>query len=99
MPADIGLLTQLPTNRLQDHVSNLRNTLFTRLGFSSSEETSAIANVKASISRRLPKIFESQTDDAMIVDSSQPNLTWAVKAEVGHWVRNGVAEHYLNSTR
>lgn len=99
MSADIGLLAQLPTNRLPEHVCNLRNTLFSRLGFSASQETLTIAAAKANISRRLPKVFEYRADGVMPCDLSPSDLTWAMRAEIGQWVRRGVAEHYLNSTR
>lgn len=54
--------------------------------------------VKESISRRLPMIFEHHGND-VLRDLPQSNLTWAVKAELGQWVRRGIARHYLNSTR
>lgn len=96
---DVGLITQIPANRLPEHVCNLRNTLLARAGILASEEASTIAAVKASISHLLPKIFEVNTDDVMPCDLFHSNLTWAVKAEIGQWVRRGVAEHYLELNR
>lgn len=84
---------------MPEHVYNLRNTLFARLGFSVSEETSTTAAAKASIGQRLPKIFDGRADGVIPRDLSSLDLTWAVKAEIGQWVRRGVAQHYLNSSR
>ena len=93
MPIDIGLIAQLPVARLPEHVGNLRSTLLTRAGLSTSEENAAIDNVKEIISQRLPGIFGVHESASMALDSLPPNLPWAVKAEVGQWLRRAIAEH------
>lgn len=95
----VGLLAHLPTNRLPEHVRNLRNTLMTRFGLSASEEVLMVQAAKASISHRLPNIFGSNPGDAVYQDLSKLNLTWAVKSEIGQWIRRGVAEYYRDGKR
>lgn len=99
MSGDVGLIAQIPANRLPEHVYNLRNTLLARAGASASDEAATIAAVKATISCRLPKVFEFKADAVMPCDIPHSGLTWAVKAEIGQWVRRGVAEHYIDSNR
>jgi mediator of RNA polymerase II transcription subunit 12 len=96
---DLCLLKQLPANRLPEHVCNLRNTLLYRAGISVLDEDSAIAELKVSIAQRLPNIFGSDVGNAMPIGSSQPNLSWAVKSEIGQWIRRGVAGHCRQSSR
>lgn len=93
LPIDIGLIAQLPVGRLPEHVGNLRSTLLARTGLSASEETLAVDHVKNIISQRLPGIFGLTESATMPLDSMPPNMTWAVKAEVGQWLRRAVAEH------
>ncbi|KAJ5124749.1 uncharacterized protein N7515_008574 [Penicillium bovifimosum] len=93
LPIDIGLIAQLPVSRLPEHVGNLRSTLLARTGLSPSEETMAVKNVKNIISQRLPGIFGVSETAAMALDSLPPDLPWAVKAEVGQWLRRAIAEH------
>ncbi|KAE8415119.1 mediator of RNA polymerase II transcription subunit 12 [Aspergillus pseudocaelatus] len=97
--SDLCLLKQLPANRLPEHVRNLRNTLLYRAGITVMEEDSAIAELKISIAQRLPNIFGAEMDSAMPTESSEPNSTWAVKSEIGQWIRRGVAEHCRDSPR
>ncbi|OOF98567.1 hypothetical protein ASPCADRAFT_204321 [Aspergillus carbonarius ITEM 5010] len=96
---DLRLLMQLPLARLPEYVRNLRNTLLSRTGMPASQEESVIAAVKASIAQRLPKIFGAQISDAMLTDLSLPSLTWAVKSEIGLWIRRGVSEHRRDPIR
>ncbi|KAK9860855.1 hypothetical protein MYU51_006189 [Penicillium brevicompactum] len=93
LPIDIGLIAQLPVGRLPEHVGNLRSTLLARTGLRASEEAAAIENVKKIISHKLPEIFGIDEHAAMEVDSLPLNLPWAVKAEVGQWLRRAVAQH------
>lgn len=99
LPIDIGLIAQLPVGRLPEHVANLRNTLLTRTGLSVSEEPAVTDNVKEIISQRLPGIFGDNAHTTMAVDSLPSNLTWAVKAEIGQWLRRAIAEHNRNATK
>lgn len=96
---DIQLLKQLPVNRLPDHVRNLRNTLLYRAGIPASLEDSNIAELKASIAQRLPNIVGDELDHRMSVDSPQPELTWAVKSEIGQWLRRAVSGHCRSAAR
>ncbi|KAJ5780988.1 hypothetical protein N7457_006148 [Penicillium paradoxum] len=93
LPIDIGLIAQLPVGRLPEHVGNLRSTLLARTGLSAAEESSAVDNVKSIISQRLPGIFGVEEPTKMPLDSIPPNMPWAVKAEVGQWLRRAIAEH------
>ncbi|KXG45781.1 Mediator complex, subunit Med12 [Penicillium griseofulvum] len=93
LPIDIGLIAQLPVARLPEHVGNLRSTLLARTGLSASEENAAIDSVKDVISQRLPGIFGVNESASMALDSLPSNLPWAVKAEVGQWLRRAIAEH------
>ncbi|KAJ5766519.1 uncharacterized protein N7511_004135 [Penicillium nucicola] len=93
LPIDIGLIAQLPVGRLPEHVANLRNTLLTRTGLSVSAEPAVIDNVKDIISQRLPGIFGDIAHTTMSLDSLPPSLTWAVKAEIGQWLRRAIAQH------
>lgn len=93
MPIDIALIAQLPVARLPEHVGNLRSTLLTRTGLSASEENATIDSVKDIISQRLPGIFGAHESASMALDSLPQNLPWAVKAEVGQWLRKAIAEH------
>ncbi|CAI7630667.1 unnamed protein product [Penicillium viridicatum] len=93
LPIDIGLIAQLPVARLPEHVGNLRSTLLTRAGLSTSEENASIDSVKEIISQRLPGIFGVHESASMALDSLPPDLPWAVKAEVGQWLRRAIAEH------
>ncbi|KAJ5680489.1 hypothetical protein N7536_011628 [Penicillium majusculum] len=93
LPIDIGLIAQLPVARLPEHVGNLRSTLLTRTGLSPSDENAAIDSMKEIISQRLPGIFGVHESTSMALDSLPPNLPWAVKAEVGQWLRRAIAEH------
>ena len=98
LPCDVGLIAQLPVSRLPEHVGNLRSTLLARTGLSVSQETAMVAEVKDLISRRLPGIFDVDMRDELSLDSLPVNLTWAVKAQVGQWLRRGVAEHTRETT-
>ncbi|CAP86073.1 Pc20g07440 [Penicillium rubens Wisconsin 54-1255] len=93
LPIDIGLIAQLPVARLPEHVGNLRSTLLTRTGLSASEENAAIDSAKDTISQRLPGIFGVNDSASMSLDSLSSDLPWAVKAEVGQWLRGAIAEH------
>jgi mediator of RNA polymerase II transcription subunit 12 len=93
LPIDIGLIAQLPVGRLPEHVANLRNTLLTRTGLSVSEEPTVIDNMKEIISQRLPGIFGETAHETVRLDSLPSNLTWAVKAELGQWLRRAIAQH------
>ncbi|PWY67503.1 mediator of RNA polymerase II transcription subunit 12 [Aspergillus heteromorphus CBS 117.55] len=99
MSNDVRLLLQLPLARLPEYVRSLRNTLLNRAGIPPSQEESTIAAIKASIAQQLPKIFGAQTDDAMLADLSLSDLTWAVKSEIGLWIRRGVTGHFREPTR
>ncbi|KAI2884029.1 hypothetical protein CBS11852_8905 [Aspergillus niger] len=96
---DLRLLIQLPLARLPEYVRNLRNTLLSRAGITASDEESTIATVKASIAQRLPKIFGPQASDAMLTDQPLSSLTWAVKSEIGLWIRRGVSGHCREPVR
>ncbi|KAJ5639766.1 uncharacterized protein N7484_007628 [Penicillium longicatenatum] len=95
---DIALIAQLPVGRLPEHVGNLRSTLLARIGFSAADEINMLANIKQLISQRLPGIFDMESHNDMTLDSSSINLTWAVKAEIGQWLRRGVAQHTSEAT-
>ncbi|PYH98731.1 mediator of RNA polymerase II transcription subunit 12 [Aspergillus ellipticus CBS 707.79] len=99
MSNDVRLLLQLPLARLPEYVRNLRNTLLSRAGIPASQEESNIVTMKASIAQQLPKIFGPQNSDAMLTDLSLSDLTWAVKSEIGLWIRRGVTGHYREPTR
>lgn len=93
---DVEVLSQLPGSRLSEHVRNLRKTLLTRAGFSASEEDYIIKAVKKTVRQRLPNIFPTEFDDDTVIphDVTQLKLSWAVKSEIGQWIRSGIAEHY-----
>ncbi|KAJ5594457.1 Mediator complex subunit Med12 [Penicillium hispanicum] len=93
LPGDVGLIAQLPIGRLPEHVANLRNILLARLGLSRSDEAMVIANVKELVSRRLPAIFDMSIHAEESISTLPMNLSWAVKAEIGQWLRGVVAEH------
>ncbi|PKY07776.1 mediator of RNA polymerase II transcription subunit 12 [Aspergillus campestris IBT 28561] len=95
----LGLLLQLPTGRLPEHVRNLRNTLLTRAGISASQEESTIASLKASVAEQLPDVFEAQMLGVTMADMSPNDLTWAVKSEIGQWMRRGVTGYARESHR
>ncbi|KAJ5884979.1 hypothetical protein N7495_009489 [Penicillium taxi] len=97
LAGDVGLIAQLPTGRLPEHVRNLRRTLLTRTGLAAQDEVAIIASVKESISCRLPQIFGVKFH-MEICDVLPGNLTWAVKAEIGQWLRRGVAEYTRDIT-
>ncbi|RHZ57631.1 mediator of RNA polymerase II transcription subunit 12 [Aspergillus thermomutatus] len=92
LSGDLVLLMQLPASRLPEHVRNLRNTLLHRAGVEVSKEASTIAMLKASIAERLPKIFGPVARSAISCDLLPSDLTWAVKSEIGQWIRRGVTE-------
>lgn len=95
---DIALIAQLPVSRLPEHVGNLRSTLLARIGFSAANEANMIASIKQLISRRLPGIFDMESHNKMTPESLSIDITWAVKAEIGQWLRRGVAEHTREAT-
>ncbi|KAL5358219.1 mediator of RNA polymerase II transcription subunit 12 [Aspergillus floccosus] len=95
---DLYLLKQLPMTRLPDYVRNLRNTLLYRAGIPATLEDSTIAELKASIAGRLPNIFGDEVEHTMEVESPSRDLTWAVKSEIGQWLRRGVSGHCRNET-
>ncbi|KAJ5738342.1 Mediator complex subunit Med12 [Penicillium malachiteum] len=92
-PSDVLLITQLPVGRLPQHVRNLRNILLDRTGFSVSDEINMVASVKCLISKRIPKIFTADSKAPISPISLPIDLTWAVKAEIGQWLRQGIGEH------
>ncbi|KAJ5632913.1 hypothetical protein N7490_009252 [Penicillium lividum] len=100
---DIALIAQLPVGRLPDHVGNLRSTLLARTGFSAEHESIMTANVKQAIRQRLPEIFgkipqNEMTSNSLSIDMTSIDLTWAVKADIGQWLRRSVAEHSRDVT-
>ncbi|KAJ5152956.1 uncharacterized protein N7482_009434 [Penicillium canariense] len=92
-PSDIRLIAHVPVGRLPDHVGNLRRTLMARSGFSVSDEGNMVTNLKVFISHRIPKIFRPTMLLKTSLSSLPLDLSWAVKAEIGQWLRRGVAEH------
>ncbi|KAJ5692168.1 hypothetical protein N7462_001591 [Penicillium macrosclerotiorum] len=98
LPVDIGLIAHLPVGRLPEHVGNLRSTLMARTGLAFSDETSMITSVRALVSQRLPSIFSASMQLDTTLKSLPLDLSWAVKAEIGQWLRRGVAEHTRNAT-
>lgn len=98
IPGGVGLLSQLPVSHLPEHVSNLRDTLLVRIGIAPSEEATTISQVKSSIATRLPKVFDS-FEAGSTLDLSYQSLTWAVKSEIGQWIRRAVAQHCRDPTR
>lgn len=99
--SDVEVLSQLPGGRLSEHVQNLRKTLLTRAGLSASEEDYIIKAIKKTVRQRLPGIFRTEFDDDTVVldDVTQLKLNWAVKSEIGQWIRRGISEHYKNATK
>lgn len=97
-PCDVGLIAHLPVSRLPEHVGNLRNTLLARAGLSADEETGIITNVKGLISQRLPAVFEKESVEGSTLYPVPADLSWSVKAEIGQWLRRGVAEHTREAT-
>lgn len=93
IPVDIELLSHIPINRLPRHLRNLRDTLMNRAGLCVSEKELAPA-IKSDLKQRLPEIFETDGDDMMDCEVDNSRLTWAVKAEIGQWIRGAVSEHY-----
>ncbi|THC98039.1 hypothetical protein EYZ11_002465 [Aspergillus tanneri] len=93
IPDDLYLLKQLPTTRLPEHLRNLRNTLLHRAGISVADEETTIMELKASVAQRLPNIFGAELTDMIMDRTQRQDLTWAVKSEIGQWIRRGVAAH------
>ncbi|KAJ5114672.1 Mediator complex subunit Med12, partial [Penicillium alfredii] len=98
LPSDVGLIAQLSVRRLPEHVGNLRSTLLARTGLSSSEEAETIESVKDRICERLPGIFDINPLTKSPSGLLPTNLGWAVKGEIGQWLRLGVAEHNRDAT-
>ncbi|WEW57508.1 RNA polymerase II mediator complex subunit [Emydomyces testavorans] len=104
MHPDVELLTHLPHRRLPSHVWNLRNTLLTRAGFSVDSEIQQTSSIKYSIHRQLPEFITKLTssDDMHLSPTTDfSNLTWTIKDEIGHWIREHVAlyrKRYLRTT-
>ncbi|KAK2783012.1 RNA polymerase II mediator complex subunit [Emmonsiellopsis sp. PD_33] len=99
---DIELLAHLPTSRLPSHISNLRNTLLSRTGFSIAGESTTVQQIKASLRRRLPNMFtesSSDGDSEMTDDIDFPALTWTVRSEIGTWIRDQVASYIKTSLK
>ncbi|OJJ43413.1 hypothetical protein ASPZODRAFT_146129 [Penicilliopsis zonata CBS 506.65] len=92
--SDAQLLAQLPVSRLLEHVRNLRNTLLDRVGISALEESRMIEHVRACVAQRLPHMFDSGLADLKHTELVPVSLTWAVKSEIGQWLRRAVAQHY-----
>lgn len=88
----VGLLTQLPVSHLPEHIRNFRDTLLVRIGIAPSGEATTIATVRDCISRRLPRVFGIEELDVTF-DLSYQDLTWAVKSEIGQWIRRAVIQH------
>ncbi|KAK2878232.1 hypothetical protein FQN49_001033, partial [Arthroderma sp. PD_2] len=95
LTADVRLLQHIPSNRLPEHIWNLRNTLLARAGVSVDDETRQILQIKAKFLQRYPDIFTEKAGtshvETMDADVDWVNLTWTVKSEVSHWVREQVA--------
>ena len=99
--ADVGLIAQLPASRLPEHVCNLRSTLMGRVGLSTAEEEAAITQrVKDHISQDLHSVYDGQQPSGPVsvhglrALPKVEDLSWAVKSEIGQWIRRGVMEHY-----
>lgn len=52
-----------------------------------------ISSIKELIRRRLPAVFDVDMHVDVSLSTIPETLTWAVKAEVGQWLRSGVAGH------
>lgn len=98
LPGDVGLIVQLPVGRLPEHVGNLRNTLLVRTGLQVANEHAIISSVKQTISLRLPGIFGGEVYAESAESSLSDDLPWAIKAEIGQWLRRGVAEHLRDAS-
>lgn len=97
LSSDIRLLAQLPTGRLPEHIRNLRLTLLGRAGMQALEEKSTVEHLKASITHRMPRIFQTDASSTTCMDLSQLNLTWAVKSEISMWIRQGISRHFRDA--
>ncbi|KAF3482318.1 uncharacterized protein GIQ15_05077 [Arthroderma uncinatum] len=93
--ADVQLLQHIPSNRLPEHIWNLRNMLLARAGVSVEDERRQILQIKAGFQQRYPDIFTEKagTSHAEMIDADADwaNLTWTVKSDISHWVREQVA--------
>ncbi|PYH44964.1 mediator of RNA polymerase II transcription subunit 12 [Aspergillus saccharolyticus JOP 1030-1] len=97
---ELRLLIQLPSHRLPEHVRNLRNMLIDRAGFSLAQERTVVAKLQMLIAGRLPHIFGLEKSGVPNNNLSFPaDLTWAVKSEIGLWIRRGVAGHHRKPGR
>lgn len=85
-------------SHLPEHVRNFRDTLLVRVGIAPSEEATAIATVKDSVVRRLPRVFGAEEPDVTF-DMSFQSLTWAIKSEIGQWLRRAVVQHCREPAR
>lgn len=92
MSGGVGLLTQLPVSHLPEHIRNFRDTLLVRVGIAPSGEATTITTVRDSIARRLPRVFGVEGLEVTF-DLSYQSLTWAVKSEIGQWIRRAVIHH------
>ncbi|EZF70648.1 hypothetical protein H105_07096 [Trichophyton soudanense CBS 452.61] len=95
LTADVELLRHLPSSRLPEHIWNLRNTLLSRAGVSVDAEARQIRQIKTDLLQRHSDIFVGHvgTIDTEMMDGDidWASLSWTVKSEISHWIREQVA--------
>ncbi|EFR02531.1 hypothetical protein MGYG_05527 [Nannizzia gypsea CBS 118893] len=95
LTADVELLRHLPPSRLPEHIWNLRNTLLSRAGVSVDDEARQVRHIKTGLLQMHSDIFTGHVDasDTEMADADVDCtcLTWTVKSEVSHWIREQVA--------
>lgn len=100
-PCATRLLAEIPTHKMNSSIETLRRTLLARVGFSvEEEEEEAIQLAMATIDQQselqnLP-MREGQPADGSGTDdyfSSLADLSWAVRSEIGLWLRKRVGMH------
>ncbi|KDB21210.1 hypothetical protein H109_06874 [Trichophyton interdigitale MR816] len=95
LTADVELLRHLPSGRLPEHIWNLRNTLLSRAGVSVDAEARQIRQIKIDLLQRHSDIFVGHvgTTDTEMMDGDidWASLSWTVKSEISHWIREQVA--------
>ncbi|KAI2352458.1 RNA polymerase II mediator complex subunit [Ophidiomyces ophidiicola] len=101
IPADVSVLTHLPRHRLPTHVWNLRNAILLKAGFSVDSEYRLISSIKFHIHRELADIVPKPSGDPIggspLVDGT--HISWTIKSEIGHWLREHVISCRKSSLR
>lgn len=87
-------MAELPLYSLSEYSVNLRTMLLNGISFATDDESALIQDVKDQIRVHCAELFEPATQKVSNVKRVEsielPSLSWTVKSDISHWLRQVV---------